>query len=73
MPWGRRADILDGGGTLAEAVDAARKGRDGTLDLQAQRGRAQYVENKGQGHVDPGAVSIVILLETLEQAVGTGS
>jgi len=52
-------------GTVQDAVDAATAGRDRTRDLSARRGRAQYVENGGRGHVDPGAVSVVIILETL--------
>ena len=51
---------------LDGAIDAAAKGRDATVDMVARRGRAQYVENGGKGHVDPGAVSVVIFLETLQ-------
>jgi dihydroxyacetone kinase-like protein len=54
-------------GDLTAAVTAAAKGRDGTKDLSARRGRSQYVENGGQGHLDPGAVSVVMLLETLNE------
>lgn len=53
---------------LDAAIDAARRGRDGTRDLVARRGRAQYVENGGRGHPDPGAVSVVHFLETLQEA-----
>jgi len=56
---------LRAGGTTSEAAAAAGTGRDATRDLEARRGRAQYVEDKGRGHLDPGAVSIVMLLETL--------
>ena len=59
-------DALDGG-TLGAAVAAAKTGRDLTKDLSARRGRAQYVENGGRGHLDPGAVSVAIILETLEE------
>lgn len=51
---------------LAGGIDAAAAGRDATVDMIARRGRAQYVENGGKGHVDPGAVSVVIFLETLQ-------
>ena len=51
---------------LEGAIDAAAKGRDATVDMIARRGRAQYVENGGKGHVDPGAVSVVLFLETLQ-------
>lgn len=50
---------------LDAAVEAARTGCAATVALEARRGRAQYVEGKGQGHQDPGATSIVMLFETL--------
>lgn len=55
---------------LDGAIDAAAKGRDATVNMIARRGRAQYVENGGKGHVDPGAVSVVIFLETLQTVTG---
>lgn len=56
--------------SLAEAVAAAVSGREATRELRARRGRAQYVEGGGQGHLDPGAVSVVMILETLLAEVG---
>ena len=56
---------LQAGADLKTAVASAKVGRDNTRHLSAMRGRAQYVENKGQGHLDPGAVSVVIILQTL--------
>ena len=53
--------------SLADAIAAAENGRDGTKDLSARRGRAQYVENGGCGHLDPGAVSVVLILRTLRE------
>lgn len=58
------------GGDLAAAITAAAAGRDSTKPLVARRGRSQYVENGGKGHIDPGAVSVVIFLETLAQVKG---
>ncbi|MEP3299585.1 MAG: DAK2 domain-containing protein [Pseudoruegeria sp.] len=55
---------------LNVAIAAAAKGRDGTIDLVARRGRAQYVEEGGKGHIDPGSVSVVIFLETLADVKG---
>jgi len=52
-------------GDLDAAISAARVGCDSTQPLVARRGRAQYVEQGGKGHIDPGAVSVVIFLETL--------
>lgn len=52
---------------LDAAILAARIGRDSTTGLVARRGRSQYVEDGGRGHVDPGSVSVVIFLETLAE------
>ncbi|WP_171102395.1 DAK2 domain-containing protein [Ruegeria sp. HKCCD7255] len=52
---------------VAAMISAATKGRDATVDMSARRGRAQYVENAGRGHMDPGAASLVIFLETLAE------
>ena len=57
-------------GDLEAAINAARAGRDSTKDLAARRGRAQYVEDGGRGHLDPGAVSVVIFMETLQEVLG---
>ena len=59
-------DALASGG-LEAAIAAAEAGRDGTKNLSARRGRAQYVENGGRGHLDPGAVSVVHFLEVLRE------
>ncbi|MBI1173101.1 DAK2 domain-containing protein [bacterium] len=61
--------VLTGGGSLRAAVTAAAAGRDATRLLPARRGRAQYVEGGGVGHLDPGAVSLVMLIETLDAQV----
>ncbi|MSU91221.1 DAK2 domain-containing protein [Rhodobacteraceae bacterium 2CG4] len=55
------------GGDLPAAVAAAEAGRDATVALRARRGRAQYVEGAGAGHVDPGAVSVAMMLAVLAQ------
>ena len=54
-------------GDLRAAIAAAKAGRDATKDRVARRGRAQYVENGGRGHLDPGAVSVVFILQTLAE------
>tara|TARA_R110002110_G_scaffold21165_40_gene84424 strand:+ start:2070 stop:2609 length:540 start_codon:yes stop_codon:yes gene_type:complete len=59
-----------GTGDLPGAIAAAKAGRDSTRGLSARRGRAQYVENGGSGHLDPGAVSVVHFLETLKEVTG---
>jgi len=55
---------------LITAIAAAKEGRNATTDMSARRGRAQYVENGGRGHLDPGAVSVVMILETLAEVSG---
>lgn len=59
--------VMATGDGLAAMIAAAAAGRDGTRDMTARRGRAQYVEDGGRGHIDPGAASVVILLETLAE------
>ena len=61
------AGALADGKSLAEAVSAAEAGRDATRDMRARCGRAQHVEGGGAGHLDPGAVSLVLILETLSR------
>ncbi len=56
---------LQAGESLSVAVQKAQCGRDNTKTLPARCGRAQYVENQGVGHLDPGAVSVCILLKHL--------
>jgi len=63
-------DALENG-DLDAAIAAAGAGRDATRDLVARRGRSQYVENGGKGHLDPGAVSVVIFLTVLAETGGT--
>jgi dihydroxyacetone kinase-like protein len=45
---------------LARAAAAARKGADGTAELQARFGRARNLGPRTIGHVDPGATSIAL-------------
>ena len=58
---------LQNGRALPQAVADAAAGRDATRGMRARRGHAQYVEGAGVGHLDPGAVSLVMLLQTLAE------
>ena len=58
-------------GDLNAAIAAAASGRDSTKPLVARRGRSQYVEEGGKGHIDPGSVSVVIFLQILKEVEGT--
>lgn len=62
--------------TLAAALDraiaAARKGADSTVPMVAKKGRASYLGERSAGHMDPGCLSSVLLLEALKQALPSG-
>ena len=70
--WSPALDAFDSavgaGGDLAAALtaaaEAAAKGRDGTEDLVARKGRASYLGERSRGHIDPGATSSTMLLES---------
>ncbi|MFC9693951.1 dihydroxyacetone kinase subunit DhaL [Kribbella sp. NPDC056951] len=49
---------------LAAAAEAAAKGRDATVPLEARKGRASYLGERSIGHQDPGATSTTLLLES---------
>ncbi|MFV0429087.1 MAG: DAK2 domain-containing protein, partial [Arachnia sp.] len=53
----------------AAAAEAARQGRDHTLELVARKGRASYLGERSQGHQDPGATSTAYLFEALAAVV----
>lgn len=57
-------DGSDLAGALAAAAEAAAAGRDGTEDLVARKGRASYLGERSRGHLDPGATSSAMLLES---------
>lgn len=50
---------------LTEAARSAADGAEATRHMRARRGRARFAADGGVGAIDPGAVSAVILLETL--------
>jgi len=61
--------VIDTGGDLAvatrAAADAAARGLQGTIPLQARKGRASYLGARTVGHEDPGAASTTLILEAL--------
>lgn len=63
----------DDGGDLAEAArataDAAARGLQATVPLQARKGRASYLGPRTVGHEDPGAASMTLILRALATAV----
>ena len=48
------------------AAVAARIGADSTRELTARRGRARYLGVRASGHVDPGAMTIALLFEAID-------
>lgn len=58
------AEGKDAAGALKAAADAAAAGRDSTKDLVAHKGRASYLGERSVGHIDPGATSVTMLIES---------
>jgi dihydroxyacetone kinase-like protein len=54
---------------VAEAAAAAKTGAEGTIPLQARKGRASYLGERSIGHQDPGATSAMIILQALSTAI----
>lgn len=52
------------------ALDAAEKGAEATVPLQARKGRASYLGPRSVGHLDPGAASTVLLFRALADTAG---
>lgn len=57
------------GEALSKAADAADAGRDATAGMVAQRGRAHLRAAESVGVIDPGAVSMSIILRTAAQHI----
>ncbi len=57
----------------AAIVSAARAGLESTRDMQARKGRASYLGERSVGHLDPGARSSQMLVETVCAEIGSAS
>ncbi|WP_368407002.1 dihydroxyacetone kinase subunit DhaL [Actinomadura sp. NAK00032] len=69
------AALADGSGLagcVRAAADAAAKGADDTVPMQARKGRASYLGARSTGHMDPGAASTALLLGALADVTGEG-
>jgi phosphoenolpyruvate---glycerone phosphotransferase subunit DhaL len=68
-------DGLAAGHSLEEAVaaaaQAAQRGAESTVPMQARKGRASYLGERSIGHQDPGATSAAILMAALAHAVAS--
>lgn len=69
-------EALEAGVDSAECMkrmqEGARQGMESTKDMEAHKGRATYQQNKGVGHLDPGAVTMYYQLEILARYVYNG-
>jgi len=58
---------------FSEALEKAKSGRDSTIEMIAKKGRASYLKERSIGHLDPGAASSYMILETITEVLrGTG-
>jgi dihydroxyacetone kinase phosphoprotein-dependent L subunit len=55
------------------AADAAAKGAEATIPLQARKGRASYLGPRSVGHEDPGAASTALILRALAEVAEAGA
>lgn len=60
----------DFAGALAAAATACAAGRDDTIPLVARKGRASYLGERSAGHMDPGAASVTMLIESAARTLG---
>jgi dihydroxyacetone kinase-like protein len=62
------------GATVTQALEAARaaatKGAHRTIEIQANKGRASYLGSRSVGHQDPGATSVLFLVEAAVATLG---
>ena len=51
--------------SLTELAEIAKEAATATIPLQATRGRASFLGERSIGHMDPGACSLALIIETL--------
>ncbi|XRQ05957.1 dihydroxyacetone kinase subunit DhaL [Actinomadura welshii] len=60
-------------GCASAAAGAAEEGADATVPMRARKGRASYLGERSEGHMDPGAASTALILRALSDvAAGRG-
>jgi dihydroxyacetone kinase-like protein len=57
---------------IDQAREAAQKGMNATIPLEATKGRASYLGMRSIGHQDPGATSACLLVTTLWEVISAG-
>jgi len=56
-------------GSLTEVAEVANQAATATIPLQATRGRASFLGERSIGHMDPGACSLALIIETLVESL----
>ena len=56
------------GDALKAAAVTARTTAEATKELEAKRGRASYTGERSIGSVDPGAIAVAVLAETIAES-----
>ncbi|RTF06323.1 DAK2 domain-containing protein, partial [Serratia marcescens] len=51
--------------------DSAERAVEGTITMQARKGRASYLGERSIGHQDPGATSVMLMMKTLAEVAGS--
>lgn len=52
-----------------EIIEIAKKGKESTKDMVATKGRASYLGERSLGHIDPGAESSFLIIETICKSI----
>lgn len=63
------SQALQEGKSLNEVAEVAKEKMEATKDYQAKKGRAYYLGERSIGHIDPGACSSCLLIQTFCQEV----
>jgi dihydroxyacetone kinase-like protein len=66
----KAAEGAELGDALRASADAAERGRDATIPLEARKGRASYLGPRSIGHQDPGATSSAMLVRAAADRFG---
>lgn len=54
---------------MIQCIDAARAGTESTAGMLALKGRGRYQGENAKNHIDPGAVSVTVIIEQLYDAI----
>lgn len=54
---------------LQQSVTRAQQALEGTITMQARKGRASYLGERSIGHQDPGATSVMLMVQALYQEI----